>query len=351
VYKRQLLIGAPRQHETFITHVIEHPQAEPSYNDNVQSTSLVLRFKNFIRRHLFIPDGDIRWALRTVAALKSEIGAFDVILTTSPPESIHVAGYKLAVNAGVPWIADVRDFWFQDSLVDVRRLPFRKWIEKCLVKIWLSKASLCLAVSPSIASEIQGLTSTRVVTLPQMTFSPADISPSILTLDKARIHVAHTGSFSLSDPNRTIDLCLEVFSRALGQNPDLHLHLIGRLTSEEKAMISEHEIRENLTVHGTLDYTTTLGIQLQMNALLAYSAPDSQVITGKFFEYLNTGRQVICMGGAVLLKANRQTESAEKLLAALTGDETSKEPVEPQGYSIDEAGQDLVKLLGTLCIA
>ena len=37
-------------------------------------------------------------------------GDFDVVLTTSPPQSAHLVGLALA-RRGLPWIAELRDGW------------------------------------------------------------------------------------------------------------------------------------------------------------------------------------------------------------------------------------------------
>src|SRR5437016_5730976 len=66
---------------------------------------------------LFVPDISIRFwrkhrehALKRVRAIQPE-----VIITTSPPHSIHDLGLWLAAQTGIPWVADFRDPYLIDD--------------------------------------------------------------------------------------------------------------------------------------------------------------------------------------------------------------------------------------------
>ena len=66
-------------------------------------------FDNFF----FIPDLFITWIpsviIKTLKIIKRE--KIDTLITTSPPESTHIAGLILKKFTGITWIADLRDLW------------------------------------------------------------------------------------------------------------------------------------------------------------------------------------------------------------------------------------------------
>ena len=54
-------------------------------------------------------------ALKIAAKISDKI---DAVISTYPPEVVHLAAYRLAKEHKIPWIADYRDLWFQEG-----RLP------------------------------------------------------------------------------------------------------------------------------------------------------------------------------------------------------------------------------------
>ncbi|HKI88004.1 MAG TPA: hypothetical protein VKA38_03185, partial [Draconibacterium sp.] len=66
-----------------------------------------------IRGNFLIPDPRIFWVKPSIKRLKKLIPELNVeaIITTGPPHSVHLIGYRLNKIFGIPWIADLRDPW------------------------------------------------------------------------------------------------------------------------------------------------------------------------------------------------------------------------------------------------
>src|ERR1700736_6352177 len=62
-------------------------------------------------RRLLVPDENVSWALSAVPAIVRIIRRepIDVLLTTSPPNSVHLIGAAVKRLTGIRWVADVRD--------------------------------------------------------------------------------------------------------------------------------------------------------------------------------------------------------------------------------------------------
>src|SRR5207237_8318171 len=62
-------------------------------------------------RRLLVPDENVSWNLTAIPAairiVRSE--KIDVVLTTSPPSSVHLVGAAVKKATGVRWVADLRD--------------------------------------------------------------------------------------------------------------------------------------------------------------------------------------------------------------------------------------------------
>ncbi len=65
----------------------------------------------------FVPDRQERYWESTLPSIRSLAEAMNptAVLTTSPPHSLHVIGRDLKRTLGIPWIADLRDPYLDDS--------------------------------------------------------------------------------------------------------------------------------------------------------------------------------------------------------------------------------------------
>src|SRR5579872_2958227 len=62
-------------------------------------------------RRLLVPDENVSWNLTAIpAAIRiARAEGIDVVITTSPPGSVHLVGTALKRAVGIPWVADLRD--------------------------------------------------------------------------------------------------------------------------------------------------------------------------------------------------------------------------------------------------
>ena len=90
-----------------------------------QTTSVSQRLATWIRANLIIPDPRIYWVRPSVKFLSDFLRANDIktIVTTGPPHSLHLIGYKLKkADPSIRWLADFRDPWSEWGLLDSLRV-------------------------------------------------------------------------------------------------------------------------------------------------------------------------------------------------------------------------------------
>ena len=90
------------------------------------------RLRQFLVPRLFNPDPGIVWAwfaCRHPKVLEYAADA-DCIISSSPPESAHVAASRLARKLKVPHVVDLRDGWLDEPLkLLLRTSMIRRWLE------------------------------------------------------------------------------------------------------------------------------------------------------------------------------------------------------------------------------
>ncbi|MEQ8178417.1 MAG: glycosyltransferase [Amphiplicatus sp.] len=259
--------------------------------------SLFEKIKSIARRWLYWPDADMRWALAAAEAVKRAGAAPDWIVTTSPPESAHLAGRLIRKQTGARWLAEMRDSWIDDPLrEELRDSALRRTIERRMARALLSKADHIVAVSDAIAAEVEALRlrpAPPVATIGHFARDSADGERYVFAGPGP--HFVHTGQFSLSHAERRLDLLLEGFAPVARALPEARLHLIGRLTPEEQARASSSPLAAQIVRHGNLPYAQTLAMQQSADGLILFQQ-GTAALPGKLSEYLLMTAPILVVG-------------------------------------------------------
>lgn len=292
------------------------PEHEPSPSQQV---------RGFARRWLLWPDADIRWTRRAVQAMQPFATQADWVFTSSPPESCHAAGMMMKRQHGLLWAADFRDLWLERPLRPELSSPLRRVLEGRWARRVASLADLLTGVDTFIADETNrfaGKSGTLV--LPHAADPPSGES---FDFEAGAFHLVHTGSFTLSDPDRRIEPLISAFETVAARAPQLRLHLIGRLTDIERSLVTASSAAGQIMLHGIVDHLTAVAMQHGASALALVGSPASHVPPGKFVEYRALAKPIIVFGPARWRsQINPEADAASALLNLVTGTTTGDSP-------------------------
>jgi glycosyltransferase involved in cell wall biosynthesis len=247
-------------------------------------------------RRLLVPDENVPWstvALPTALRLVRNEG-IDVVLTTSPPGSLHLLGAAVQKATGVTWVADLRD-----SLVahphrrgDQSRLVRLK--EKAaggVARLVASRADAIVVAADAIAEEARALEPRgRVVTIANGCdfddFAGLEHRPS------ERFRLTHAGSFfGRRDPRP--------FLRALADSglEDVVVRFVGDFRSSDREFAEGLGLGDRIELDGYVPRRRSLELQRDSEALLLL-IPEAGgrgrgVLSGKVFEYLAAERPIL----------------------------------------------------------
>ena len=273
---------------------------------NAQNKSFAQKAAMWVRGNFFRPDPRCLWIRPSVKFLKKylEEHPVDLIVSTGPPQSMHIIGMKLARETGLPWIADFRDPWtkiFYFKHLAMTRATER-WHKRMEKKV-LDNASLVVAVSPLVQQEFQAMTHTPVELVTngfdECDFPDGKSAAAIGGPDKD-FTITHTGLFA-ADGNPTV--LWKVLSKKCRQDEKFGKHLRIRFAGK-----TDEQILESLRAAGLESRLTDLGyqphavaVEEQRNASLLIlplrKEPEYRaVLPGKLFEYLASWRPVLGIG-------------------------------------------------------
>ena len=284
---------------------------------NAQNKSFLQKVAMWVRGNLFRPDPRCLWIGPSVRFLKKYLSEHpvDLIVSTGPPQSMHLIGRQLAKETGLPWIADFRDPWtkiFYFKHLSMTRATER-WHKKMEKKV-LDDASVVVAVSPLVQQEFQQMTQTSVELITngfdECDFATERCHEADGGPDK-EFCITHTGLFA-ADGNPTMlwrvlaDKCAadESFRNAL------KIKLIGKTDNSILESLRDAGLEGAVEDMGYQPHAVAVEQQRKASLLILPLRKEPEykaVLPGKLFEYLASWRPVLGIGqpdGAMSLILN-----------------------------------------------
>ncbi len=260
------------------------------------------KLMRFIRGNFFLPDARKGWnkfAIRVASEL-IENNKIDAILTSSPPHSSQLIGLKLKKKYKLPWIADLRDPW-TDIYYYNQLYPtyLAKIIDARYERKVLEKADTVIVVSESIKAlflkKSKKIIAEKIVVIPNG--YDADDFQNIKKQENDIFTISYTGSIAKSyDIETFAQACISAF---IDKNREINLRFIGNSGEIITPILQFYGLLKYSEIIPTVDHQLSIQF-LQTSDALLLLIPDSPknegILTGKLFEYLASGKQIIGIG-------------------------------------------------------
>ncbi len=245
-------------------------------------------------RRFVLPDENATWALTAVPAAIRIVRRADieVVITTSPPNSIHLIGAAVQRATGVRWVADLRDSVIARPDRRLERLAARikERGHASIARLVARKADAVAATTATIADELARLNpSLRIAVIPNgADFDDFDGLPYH---PGNRFRITHTGSFFGTRDTRP-------FLRALADSDEAVVaRFVGDFRAADRAWAEGLGLGDRLELRPFLPHRQTLALQRDSEALLLLLPEGGErgrdVPSGKLFEYLAARRPIL----------------------------------------------------------
>jgi glycosyltransferase involved in cell wall biosynthesis len=238
------------------------------------------------------------WAKKTIKKI-SHIN-FDLIISTGGPYSVHRVG--LAMKKKYPetkWIVDWRDLWTQNHLFKGLRIFW--FYERYLERKFHNCADLITTVSEPLADTLRKITKTRI----EVIYNGYDPDDYIKIKQRVRkkndaFTIAYIGTIyrGYQDPSPLFEALSDIKKNNLIEKNVLQIIFAG--TNADISDIAErYNVSEFYSYLGFLPREQALQLQYDADAVLflEYNNPSVPgILTGKLFEYIYIGREIIAIG-------------------------------------------------------
>lgn len=243
------------------------------------------------------PDFKKYWAPFALKAAEKVIrrGECSVVITTSPPPSIHSLGLRLKRQHNIPWIADYRDMWVTRPIETAYHSQRQKKVSGDLLSAYTAGADKIVAVNEPVADYVGAEVVINNGADPKL-FPLWDT-----TADKNRssdtLRIGYLGSTDTAGPLLTLALALKQAAQAgTTSGSRVSLDFVG--VAEEKMVrevFASAGADVDLAFHGYLPAEEAVRRLADSDMLLA-TLPEGGLnhVTGsKVFDYLCSGKPLL----------------------------------------------------------
>ncbi len=254
-----------------------------------------------VARAAALPDRWIGWSIKVGRLSTSEIGHPDVILSSGPPHSAHLAARAQSRRLRVPFAMDLRDDWAGNPLF-ASSAPWRDPIDRRLERLTVRDAGAIVVVSEasrSIYAQRYPWAADRLHVIPNG-YAPEDLPPATGQGSgrppDGRVRFLHPGSLRY-DRAGGEDL-FESFGAAAGRDASLVLHLLGSVSPSNAARARQAIPGASLSIDGFVPHQEALRRMAGADALVVISSVSEAgagTMTGKIFECLAVRRPILLL--------------------------------------------------------
>src|SRR5438874_5335519 len=248
-----------------------------------------------LSRRVLVPDENVAWNLTAIPAAVRIARAeqIDVVLTTSPPNSVHLIGAAVKRTTGARWVADLRDSIGAHPHRRTERAVVRakEKVSEQVGRLVARQADAIVAASDAIAAEATELEPKGVV-VPILNGADFDDFAGLGYRRGDRFRITHTGSFfGKRDPRP--------FLQALADSglEDVVARFVGDFRSADRDWAAQLDLDDRLELHPYVPRRESLAMQRDSDALLLLipeaGGRGKGVLSGKVFEYLAAERPIL----------------------------------------------------------
>lgn len=288
-------------------------------SESSAAASLLTLASAFLRPLPFLLAGDVEhaqpWLVQALAAAdrlcaeRLAAGERCVAIGTYSPIDALVAAASLARRHRIGCLQDFRDGLVFEPLGKPGWL--RTWLRRLIEARVVAAAGLVTSVSPPLVADFQRRYPRKPAAVLPNGYDPADFAaadndagqdPRVAAILARQVPpgallIGHFGRIGASDgsASRSLDFLVNALNAAPASVADKHLLFVGELTASERATLAR--ARFSVGVLAPVERTLALRLMQRCDKLLLLTGSRASCATGKLFEYLAAGADIVCVSG------------------------------------------------------
>ena len=277
-------------------------------NEGVQKNGWKENVSVWLRGNLFIPDARCWWIKPSVRYLSNYLKEHpvDAMVSTGPPHSMHLIAKALHKKFNIPWVADFRDPWTDIDFYN--ELKLTRCADKKHHRLEhqvLTEATKVVTIGWDCAKGLENHGAKDVMVITNgydfdCTIVETDANPSPRQQETSTFTMSHIGIIgSNRNPETLWQAISDLVETRHGTSLPLQIRLIGQVDNSVIESIKRHKIEKYVEIIPYIPHNQVIVEQQKSDALLLFvnNTPNAKgILTGKLFEYMASGRPILCIG-------------------------------------------------------
>lgn len=260
---------------------------------------------------LALPDVWIGWMPFAVRAGRDVMreDPVDVVYSTSPHATAHLIAGRLARAAGVPWVADFRDPWFEDppepgAPNDPIFRSINRWLERRTIRDASAVVTSTTQLRDMLRARYPDAPAGKIRAILNG-YDEADFRGITLArrTEGARLRIVHAGSINAEfrDPRPLFASLARTIRAGVIAAPDLEIRFVGAGeyggAPEVRAAIVDAGLGDAVTFVPRVPYEQSLQELAEADVLLLLQSSDDTVslVPAKLYEYLRAQKPTLAL--------------------------------------------------------
>ena len=217
----------------------------------------------------------------------------DVLYSTLSPASAHLVALIVSRATGVPWVADFRDAWTRNPQGERLARPLAG-LSARLERAVVRRANYLVVVDESVELLEVDPGDRRLVVI-RNGVDPDDVPPLNTRRPDPRFRISYVGTlYGARDAAPVFAALRALLDRGVIDERLLELRIVGPAALDGDANLD----RLPVTRKGYVDHAAAIAEMAAADVLLFYAPTVNRGPSGKIYEYLVSGRPVLCVAGS-----------------------------------------------------
>ena len=220
----------------------------------------------------------------------------DIVFASAPPNSAFLAARRIARTCGVPWVAELRDLWIDNSFYDDPR--WRLWVDR-LIEPWvLNSAAGLVTVSQGWAENLRRRYHQPIACV--FNGFAAEDFPAPRPKPPAGdvVSIVYSGNVHLAY-REPIGALFRAIGMLGAERDRVAVNFYGSSREQVEPLAAAYRVSDRVFVHPRVPYKEFLALQSSADVLLLVQQTptrDAANIPGKLFEYFGARRPILLLG-------------------------------------------------------
>jgi glycosyltransferase involved in cell wall biosynthesis len=216
----------------------------------------------------------------------------DVLYSTSSPFSAHLVALAVSRATGIPWVADFRDGWMKNPQFERLAEPLAR-VSDVLEQAVVRNARYVVVVDESVELLGIGPGDPRHVLI-RNGVDPDDAPTAEPTPRDSRFRISYVGAlYGARDAAPVFEALRALIDRGTIDETALDVRLVGPVALSDETPLASLPV----TRLGYVDHGAAVTEMAAADVLLFYAPAFVRGPSGKIYEYLISGRPVLCVAG------------------------------------------------------